>query len=351
MTSVTKPEEYLIDRAALTGWMDGLHLGHGQLEQLEPLAGGTQNIMASFVRSGRRYVLRRGPRHLRPGSNKAMRREMTMLAALGQTDVPHARLIASCNDETVLEGSVFYLMEPIDGYNAAVTLPDSYGNEPGFRRRMGLSMVEALASLGEVEHEKAGLSDFGKPDGFLERQVPRWMSELESYSQLRGYPGPDIGHVGRVADWLERHRPTSWSPGIMHGDFHVANVMFEHHVPEVVAIVDWEMATIGDPLLDLGGMLSLWAGPDDTEDLVDSAYSRGGDLPSEDELVRHYAECSSRDISSIDWYVVLACFKLGIVLEGTYARSLAGQAPRATGEHLHATTLKLFDRANRRIAT
>ena len=351
MTLPTTSEKSLIDPAAVTEWMDGLHLGHGPLEQLEPLAGGTQNIMASFVRSGKRYILRRGPRHLRSGSNKVMRREMTLLAALGQTDVPHARLIASCEDETVLEGAVFYLMEPIDGYNAAVTLPDGFGDDSSLRRRMGLSMVDALASLGDVEHEKVGLSDFGKPDGFLERQVPRWMSELDSYSQLQGYPGPEIGDVGRVADWLELHRPTSWSSGIMHGDFHVANVMFDHHAPEVVAIVDWEMATIGDPLLDLGWMLSLWAGPDETTDLVDSAYSRGSDLPTEDELVRRYAERSSRDVSSIDWYVVLACFKLGIVLEGTYARSLAGQAPRATGEHLHTTTLKLFDRANRRIAT
>ena len=303
----------MIDRAVVTDWMDGSDLGDESLEQVEPLAGGTQNIMAPFVRSEKRYILRRGPRHVREGSNKIMGREITLLAALPRTDVPHLRLIASCEDETGLEGAVFYLMEPIDGYNAAVTLPDGHGDDPSLRRRMGLSMVEELASMGEVERGKVGLSAFGKPGGFLERQVPRWMSELKSYPQLQGNPRPEIGDVGRGADW--------------------------------------EMATIGDPLLDLGRMLSLWTGPDDTMDLVVSAYSRGGDPPTEDELVRRYAERSSRVVSSIDWYVVLACFKLGIVLEGIYARSLSGQARRATGEHLHATTLKLFDRANRRIAT
>jgi aminoglycoside phosphotransferase (APT) family kinase protein len=338
----------LIDERALIGWMDGQGLGAGPLEQIEALKGGTQNVMLSFVRERRRYVLRRGPRHLRPGSNAVMLREITLLAALGQTGVAHARLIASCEDETVL-GAVFYLMEPINGYNAAVSLPADCARDGGLRHRMGLSMVESLAALGGVDHRAVGLGGFGRPDGFLERQVPRWLAELESYSELEGYPGPRIGDVSRVADWLERHRPRSWMPGIMHGDFHISNVMFAHDEPEVVAIVDWEMTTIGDPLLDLGWMLSLWSWADDTGDLLDSAYARGGGVPTEQEIVRRYAECSSRDVSGIDWYVVLACFKLGIILEGTYARSLAGKAPLETGLRLHATTVRLFDRAIQRI--
>lgn len=127
---------------------------------------------------------------------------------------------------------------------------------------MGLSMADALAKLGAVDHVAVGLADFGKPEGFLERQVPRWLSELESYSQYDGYPGPQIPGIDQVSAWLEQHRPAHWTPGIMHGDYHAANVMFSRTGPEVVAIVDWEMCTIGDPLLDLGWLLATWRQPD-----------------------------------------------------------------------------------------
>lgn len=345
----TSADAQPIDAPAVAGWMDDLGLGAGPIEQIESLAGGTQNIMVSFVRSGRRYILRRGPQHLRTGSNAVMGREITLLDALGHTDVPHARLIASCADESVLGGAVFYLMEPIDGYNPRVTMPTEYTDDPGPRRRMGHSMTEALATLGAVDPVAVGLDGFGRPDGFLERQVPRWLGELESYAQLDGYPGPAIGDVPRVADWLDRNRPTVWTPGILHGDFQLSNVMFRHNAPEIAAIVDWEMSTIGDPLLDLGWMLSLWPGPGEREDLLGSAYAQGPGVPTEAEIVRCYAERSARDVSGIDWYIVLACFKLGIVLEGTYARSLAGLASVETGRRLHETTLRLFDRAIRRI--
>ena len=119
-------------------------------------------------------------------------------------------------------------------------------------------MADALAKLGAVDHAAVGLGDYGKPDGFLERQVPRWLSELESYKEFENYPGPDIPGVDDVATWLEQGRPTAWTPGIMHGDYHAANVMFSRTGPEVVAIVDWEMSTIGDPLLDLGWLLATW---------------------------------------------------------------------------------------------
>lgn len=347
---MTNSRDAHIDAAAVADWMERVGLGGGSLEQVEPLAGGTQNIMVSFMQDGRRYILRRGPRHLRPGSNRIMGREIALLGGLAQTDVPHARLIASCEDESVLGGAVFYLMEPIDGYNALVSLPQHHAAAPEMRHRMGLSMVEALATLGGVDYDAVGLSEYARPDRFLERQVPRWLGELDSYSQLAGYPGADIGDVTRVAEWLDRHRPRTWTPGIMHGDFHISNVMFRHDEPEIAAIVDWEMTTIGDPLLDLGWMLSLWAGPDDVDDLLGSAYASGGGLPTEQEIVQCYADRSSRDISAIDWYVVLACFKLGIVLEGTYARSFVSQASVETGLRLHEITLRLFERAIQRIS-
>ncbi|WP_046322504.1 phosphotransferase family protein, partial [Mycobacterium sp. UM_Kg1] len=238
--------------------MSAQGLGEGPLDDITELSGGTQNVMLRFTRAGRSYVLRRGPRHLRPRSNAVMLRETRLLAALAGTDVPHPGLIAVCDDPAVLGDAVFYLMEPVDGFNASGDLPALHAGDPTVRYGMGLSMADALAKLGAVDHVAVGLADYGKPDGFLERQVPRWLAELDSYGQFENYPGPDLPGLHEVAAWLQRNVPTSWQPGILHGDYHAANVMFSPTGPEVVAIVDWEMSTIGDPLLDLGWLLATW---------------------------------------------------------------------------------------------
>ena len=328
----------------LAEWMSKQGLGDGPLENVSAISGGTQNIMLRFTRSGRTYVLRRGPKHLRPRSNVVIMRETQVLAALAGTDVPHPRLIASCDDPGVLGDAVFYLMEPIDGFNAGEQLPPLHAGDPAVRFRMGLSMAEALAKLGAVDYRAVGLGDFGKPEGFLERQVPRWLSELESYREFDNYPGPDIPGVDDVAKWLEQGRPSAWTPGIMHGDYHAANVMFSRTGPEVVAIVDWEMCTIGDPLLDLGWLLATWRQPDGSSVFSHALGGQDG-LASTDELFERYAANTTRDLSHITWYTVLACFKLGIVIEGTLARACAGKAEKDVGDQLHAATVHLFERA------
>jgi aminoglycoside phosphotransferase (APT) family kinase protein len=347
----------LVDFDVLADWMDGQGLPSGPFEHVRVLAGGTQNVLVRLSRGGERYVLRRGPQHLRPASNRVMRREMEVLAALAGTDVPHPRFIAGCRDETVMGGAVFYLMEPIDGFNATVELPELHASDPGVRHEMGLEAADAIARLAAVDHVAVGLGDFGRPEGFLERQVPRWLDELASYSELDGYPGPAIPGLDDVAGWLEAHRPVSWQPGILHGDYHLANVMYSPTGPRLAAIVDWEMCTIGDPLLDLGWLLATWPDPDSgaagaMASVTTGAIGSAGGLPSRDELVKRYADQSAqpRDLSSIAWYTVLACFKLGIVLEGTHARAYAGKAPHATGDLLHAITLGLFARAHALIA-
>jgi aminoglycoside phosphotransferase (APT) family kinase protein len=324
--------------------MDERGLGEGAFGRVQPVTGGTQNVMLRFQRDGREYVLRRGPQHLRPRSNESIRREFRVLEALARTEVPHPRLIATCDDETVLGDAVFYLMEPIDGFNASVELPELHRHNAEIRHEMGLRLVDALAALGSVDHVAVGLGDFGKPDGFLERQVPRWLAELASYGAFEAYDGPEIGDVEAVAQWLEKHRPATWTPGLIHGDFHAANVMFSRTGPDVVAVVDWEMCTIGDPLLDLGWLLATWQLPGAPDEFAGHLTTAGG-LATPAELVDRYAAHSTRDVSAIDWYAVLACFKLGIVLEGSYARALAGLAPTDIGERLHTTTLRLFERA------
>jgi aminoglycoside phosphotransferase (APT) family kinase protein len=337
-------EDLAPDLTAVAAWMSGQGLGEGPITNVTEITGGTQNIMLRFRRSGRDYVFRRGPRHLRPVSNTVILRETRVLRALAGTDVPHAPLIAVCEDTSVLGDAVFYLMEPVDGFNAGAGLPALHAGDASVRHGMGLSMADAAARLGAVDHAAVGLADFGKPDGFLERQVPRWLSELESYRKFDNYPGPDIGDVDAVAAWLRANQPSSIKPGIMHGDYHAANVMFSPKGSDVVAIVDWEMSTIGDPLQDLGWMLATWYRPGH-EPVLPNQLMSAGDLATPGELIERYARNTDRDLSQIDWYAVLACFKLGIILEGSHARAGAGLAPKEIGDVLHTATVRLFDRA------
>jgi len=337
-----------IDWTRLCEWMDARGLPAGAIAGAERLAGGTQNILVRFERGGRRYVLRRPPLHKRRNSDETMRREARVLGALAGSDVPHPGLIAACPDEDVL-GAAFYLMEPIRGFNPTTGLPEPHRSSRAMRHHMGLAMVEAIAALGAVDHVAVGLSDFGRPEGYLERQVSRWRSQLEDYASLPGYPGPDIPHLDATAEWLDAHRPEAWQPGIIHGDFHLANVMFEPDSGELAALVDWELSTIGDPLLDLGWLLATWPEPDGGGAGTVGITPWDG-FPLAAELVDHYAARTTRSLDAIAWYEVLACYKLGIILEGTHARASAGQAPREVGDALHATTVGLFERAARRIA-
>jgi aminoglycoside phosphotransferase (APT) family kinase protein len=323
--------------------MDGRGLGDGPIENAVRLAGGTQNILLKFTRAGRAYVLRRPPPVLRANSNETMRREARMLAALKGTPVPHPELIAACPEEDVL-GASFYLMEPIDGYNATTGLPEPFASSPDLRHQMGLSLVDGIAALGAQDYLALGLDGLGKVDNYLERQVSRWKAQLDSYSEFPEWDGlKDLPDVAGVGKWLEERRPRTFQPGIIHGDYHLANVMYRYDAPRLAAIVDWELTTIGDPLLDLGWLLATW--PEDGATAVSVTPWEG--FPSADELVAHYAKQTTRDLSNILWYGVLACYKLGIILEGTHARAQAGKAPKATGDQLHASTIGLLERANR----
>jgi aminoglycoside phosphotransferase (APT) family kinase protein len=267
-----------------------------------------------------------------------------VLAALSGTDVPHPGLIAAEPDVEVL-GAAFYLMEPVDGFNATVHLPEPHASDPDVQYSMGLSMADAIAAVGRVDVEAKGILDLGKPDGWLERQVERWRSHLQSYDAIEGYRGADIPGVEDVARWLDERTPSQWTAGLIHGDFHFANVMIRHDRGELAAIVDWELTTIGDPMLDLGHLLATWP-----KDPSRNASAIGGglatlNLPQADAVIERYAKGSTRDMSNVPWYQVLACYRLGIILEGTNARADAGMAPRETGDLLHANTVSLFEQA------
>ncbi len=332
----------LVDTAALAAWMDGQGLGEGDITQARRLGGGTQNVMLRLRRGDREYVLRRPPEHPRPTSEQTLLREMRVVSALGGTDVPHPRFLAGCTDPAVL-GTVFYVMEPVEGFNPRELLPPRHAADPALRHALSLEVVDAAARLAAVDHARLGLADLGRPDGFLERQVPRWLRELDGYAGIPGYPGPQLPGLERIAGWLDDNRPRSEQPGLMHGDFHFGNVMIAWHGPEVVAVVDWEMATIGDPLLDLGWLLATW--PRGAEDREDGPIATAGGLATLDEVVVRYRQRGTRDTDAVAWYTVLACFKLGILIEGTYARACAGHADPVVGDRLHRKAIRLFNRA------
>ena len=344
----------LVDFGILSEWMDGQGLPGGAFESVRMLAGGTQNVLIRFERGGRRYVLRRGPPHLRAASNDVIRRESRVLAALAGTDVRHPGFIAGCQDETVMGGAVFFLMEPIDGFNQAAGLPPLHA---GKRERFATpwSWKQPMPSPSSVEWTTRPSASRTSAARTASSNA-RWAAGIGSWkptASSRAIPARTSPAWRRSPPGSMTHRPASFEPGIMHGDYHLGNVMYAHDSARLAAIVDWEMCTIGDPLLDLGWLLISAAGLLGGGAVANSAapptlYSLGG-LPTRDEIVQRYAAGSNRDLSAATWYEVLACFKLGIILEGTHARACAGLAPREIGDRLHATTLSLFAGARRLI--
>jgi aminoglycoside phosphotransferase (APT) family kinase protein len=330
------------DQAALQQWVRRQGLG-STVSDVTPLTGGTQNIVVRVHIDGRPMVLRRPPVHPRPTSDKTMLREIAALRTLAGTPVPHPEFIAGCDDLSVL-GVVFYLMEEVDGFNPGDAMSEAYVRDAGMRHAVGLSYAASLAKLGNVAWEGSPLADLKRPGSFLERQVPQFMRLLESYRHDRY--DPESLAVSDLAEWLQSNRPPDGEPGILHGDPHLSNVLLRRDKPELAAFVDWEMCTIGDPLLDLGWMLICW--PLETNTITAGAQLAAlGGLASRRELLEAYLAAGGRETDRLDWYVAMACFKLGVVIEGTWSRFLVGQASRDAGERLHANAQNLIDLGTR----
>jgi aminoglycoside phosphotransferase (APT) family kinase protein len=311
----------LVDTARLAVWMDDQDLpGRGEPLEANFVTGGASNELFEVRRGTARMALRRPPRIVPEGRNETMLREYRLLAALSGTDVPHAGALAVCEDPEVL-GGCFYLMEFVDGWSpmGGGGWPAPFDEDLAARRGLAFELVEGIARLSRVDWVARGLEGFGRPEGFHERQVDRWTSHLEAV-RFRDIPGLDV-----AAEWLRRHRPRVYEPGIMHGDYQFANVMYRHGAPaHLAAIVDWEMATVGDPLLDLGWVIQGWL--DEDEDRSTGSYVDYAGMPSRDELLAYYERQSGRPVDDIDYYVILARFKLAVVLEAGYARVVKNEA-------------------------
>ncbi|HET9728127.1 MAG TPA: phosphotransferase family protein, partial [Acidimicrobiia bacterium] len=199
-------------------------------------------------------------------------------------------------------------------------IPAPLAADPGAPRACAYALIDALAGIHAFDWRAGGLEDFGKPDGYLERQVPRWLAQLERY-KTRAIP-----EVEEAGEWLLAHTPAMQPPTVIHGDYKLDNVMFAPRLPvELVAVVDWEQSTIGDPLVDLGWVLGLWPDPGETASLAGSSpFGRDADAPTRAELTDRYANTTGRDLSQLSFYCVLGLFKLACVMEGSYARFRAG---------------------------
>jgi aminoglycoside phosphotransferase (APT) family kinase protein len=326
--------------AALRDWIRQRGIG-SDVSNVEPLTGGTQNIVVRLRIDDRDVVLRRPPAHPRPTSNKTMLREIAVLRTLAGSDVPHPEFVAGCDDPDVL-GVVFYLMAHVDGFNPGTEVSQAYARDRAVRHRAGLAFAEGLAALSQVPWEGSELAAIKRPGSFLQRQVPQWRAAMEAYRQQHNYPTDALPGVDELADWLEQTRPADSAPGIMHGDVHLNNVLLRWDRPEVAAFIDWEMCTVGDPLLDLGWMMICWPADPDPLGAGRPLAALGG-LPGRAQLFDAYLRAGGRPTAHLPWYEALACLKLGVVLEGTWVRMLAGQASREAGELLHASALRLID--------
>ncbi|MBE9620185.1 phosphotransferase family protein [Mycolicibacterium smegmatis] len=302
----------------LADWMDGAALpGKGEPLTARFLSGGTQNVIYELCRGDARCVLRMPPPGAPSDRDKGILREWRIIAALDGTDVPHTEAVAMCDDTSVL-GRPFYLMGFVEGWSPMDrhgVWPEPFDSDLSTRPGLSFQLAEGIALLSKVDWRERGLADLGRPEGFHERQVDRWMAFLERIKR-RELPGLAV-----ATDWLRAHKPLDYIPGLMHGDYQFANVMYRHGAPATLAaIVDWEMGTVGDPKLDLAWMVQSWpTGADSGAGGMDYVDMRG--MPTRDDVVAHYAEVSGRQVDDLDYYLVLAKWKLAIVLEQGFQRA------------------------------
>lgn len=352
MTSILSDFDGLLDWAALAPWIESAGLpGSGPVTEVSQLTGGSQNNLFLMQRGDARFVLRRPPRHLRVNSNETMAREARVLAAIADSSVPHPRLLASSTDASVM-GVNFFVMQPLEGFSPAGPLQGRYATDASWRRCMGEEFVRAATALGGLDYQALGLESFGKPNDWHGRQVERWRSQLDGYRDTPGYSEASLCHVDAVGRWLSDNVPQDGRIGIIHGDFQWPNVMFSLEAPRISGLIDWELSTLGDPLLDLAWVLTSWREPGDPEGGVGAkpVVEPWDGFMSRAELIALYGELSGRDMSAMPWFFVLACYKLACLLEGTYARSLAGKAPKEMGAYLHDYATWLMAKARQLIA-
>ncbi|WP_232492006.1 phosphotransferase family protein [Novosphingobium kaempferiae] len=341
-----------LDRLApigpLTEWLDAHvpQLGKGPLKTAV-LSGGTSNVVLTLDRGDRPMVMRRPPAVPPPGAEKGVLREARILTALNATDVPHPVCHGSCADDGVV-GAPFYVMDKVEGW--APNLRDErIHNEPPFDRMpyeygIPFAIVDGLIALANVDHEAIGLDDYGKPGPFLQRQVDRWAGQLASYKERYGYEGRELPGYAETEEWLRANVLPNERRGIIHGDVGTPNMMFRHGPPaRLAAMIDWELSTIGDPMIDMGWFTGGMRDEDEPDKTFPTALNNPAHFPTRQELGRYYCAGTGRDIRDFDYFSILAKFKSGCLLEYKVAQAEAGILPKETGRFFAKIVLNCFE--------
>jgi aminoglycoside phosphotransferase (APT) family kinase protein len=309
-------------------------------------SGGKSNLTYRVSCDAGEAVLRRPPLgHVLPTAHD-MVREFRVQSALRGTRVPVARTWYLADSSSVL-GVPFYLMERVVGHICRNQLPPGYGETPAEQGAIGNALIETLAYLHVTDPAAVGLADFGRGAGFMERQLRRWSKQWESSKTA------DLPALESLRDELAGTVPEQAAVTIVHGDFRLDNTILHPTRPgEIVAVLDWEMSTLGDPLADLGAMLAYWSEPDDDDLLVAArvvpSVTAAAGFPRRAEVVARYAEITGFDISRIDWYRAFAYFKLAVVCQGIAAR-VAGGAMLGSGFDEVQATVEPLVSAGRRV--
>ena len=330
------PREPLIVLEPLIEWLATSGLDAPEDLTAVPVGEGHSNV--TFVLSTG-VVLRRPPRGPLPPSAHNVLREARLLRALERTPVRVPKMLAACDDTGVI-GAPFYVMERVAGEVIADSIPDPL-DKPEQRARIAEELIDALVELHAVDWTRLDLEGFGKPTGYLERQLRRFTG-LWEHNRTRELP-----QVEEVGAWLAANMPDSPPATIVHGDYRLGNTMFAPTAPaHLIAIFDWEMATIGDPLADIGYMLMHWTEPGDALGKFNAhnVTLRPG-FPTRAELTARYEERSGRSVQSLDWYVTLALWKAVVFMEGNYKRALAGSTDDPYLKSFGEGVLEIADRA------
>ena len=321
----------------LTAWLDAHvpELGNGPL-RTEILSGGTSNVVLTLNRGEKDMVLRRPPAVPPPGAEKGVLREARILTALNQTDVPHPHCYGVCDDPDVIGGR-FYVMEKVDGW-APNLRNEKIHNAPPFDRMpyiygIPFAIMDGLIALANVDHVAIGLEDYGKPGKFLERQVDRWSGQLASYPErYAGYERRSFAGYEETVEWLRANVLRNEVRGIIHGDVGTPNMMFHHGPPpRLAAMIDWELSTIGDPMIDVGWFTGGMRDEEDPDKEFPTALQAPRLFPTKQELARYYCAGTGRDFRDFEYFSILAKFKSGCLLEYKVAAAEAGHLPKDVG--------------------
>jgi aminoglycoside phosphotransferase (APT) family kinase protein len=286
------------------------------------ISGGKSNLTYRVACDAGEVILRRPPLGHILATAHDMGREYRVMRALADTAVPVPRTFHLGAPDSPL-GTSFYLMERVIGHICRNAIPAGYADTPGDRRRIGDALVDALAGLHSVDPAAVGLDEFGRPAGFMERQLRRWSQQWEA-SRSGGLPALD-----RLRDDLARSMPVQRANAIVHGDFRLDNTILHPTEPGViVAVLDWELSTLGDPLADLGAMLAYWSDADDSAILrrarMMAPITAVEGFPSRRDVIERYARRAGTDPADIDWYQSFAYFKLAVICQGIAARAAGG---------------------------